>query len=215
MREPRRSTAYRPPLLLALALSAAIIQPLDLQAQRNRDRWQRVPDILVAMAIGEGSYVADVGAGDGYFVEYLSDEVGSSGRVFAVDISERALSNLRRLVDNDDLDNVDVVRGELDDPNLPSEALDAILVVNAYHEMTEHEAMLAAMLDALKPGGRLVMLDHVPSDDDESRTEQTESHDISIDIAEEELQAAGFEILERHEEFTGNRSQQWMLVARR
>ena len=202
-------------MLLALALLTVSLQPADLHAQRDRDKWQRVPDIMVALAIGEGSYVGDIGAGDGYFTEYLADEVGTTGRVFAVDISEQALSSLRRLIENQGLDNVEVVRGEVDDPKLQAQTLDAILVVNAYHEMTEYEAMLERMLSALKPGGRLVMLDHVPSDASESRDQQTRSHDLSIDIAEQELQAAGFEILERYEQFTENRSQQWMLVARR
>jgi ubiquinone/menaquinone biosynthesis C-methylase UbiE len=147
----------------------------------------------------------------------LAKEVGATGRVCAVDISERALSQLRRLVEDEGLENVEVVRGEFDDPKLPQGSLDAVLVVNAYHEMTEYEAMLAGMLDALKPGGRLVMLDHIPSDPSESRGQQTADHDIGIDIVEREIQEAGFEMLERYEEFAdgGRNTRQWMLVARR
>jgi predicted methyltransferase len=217
MSEPYQSIASRQSLsLLVCVFLAASLHPADLQGQRNRDSWQRVPDVMAALAIGEGSYVADIGAGDGYFTEYLADEVGAVGRVFAVDISEEALSNLRRLVENEGLENVEVVSGDIDDPRLAEQSVDAVLVVNAYHEMTEHEAMLAGMLAALKPGGRLVMLDHTPSDPSESRREQTRDHDLSIDIVERELQAAGFEILERHEDFAGrSRSRQWMLVARR
>ena len=217
MQPSPRSHACRQQLLpYAMAFLAVAALSTDLHAQRNRDSWQRVPDIMAALAIGAGSYVGDVGAGDGYFTRYLADAVGSTGRVYAVDISDSALSSLRRLVENEDFDNVDIVRGEVDNPNLDAESVDAILVVNAYHEMTEHEAMVVGMFDALKPGGRLVMLDFIPADASASRDEQTRSHDIGIDIAERELRAVGFEIVERYEQFADNgRSDQWMLVARR
>ncbi len=203
--------------LLASAILTLGFQPADVQAQgRNRDNWQRVPDIIAALAIGTGSQVADVGAGDGYFVGFLAEEVGATGHVFAVDVSERALSNLRRLIENEGLDNVEVVHSDYDDPKLPERSLDAVLVVNAYHEMTQHEEMLAGMLKALKPGGRLVMLDHIPSDPTDSRDQQTRDHDIGIDIVAPELEAAGFDVIERYEEFVNSgRSRQWMLVARR
>ncbi len=176
-----------------------------------------MPDVLAALAVGEGSYVADVGAGSGYFTEHLARHVGATGRVFAVDISERALSELRRLVEREDLENVEVVRGEVDDPKLPDGSLDAVLVVNAYHEMTEYEAMLAGMLRALKPGGRLVMLERGTTDSSLSRDRQMAEHEMSIDLVARELGAAGFDILERDEHFTENERQhrQWMLVARR
>ena len=218
MRFQRRSlTQHGPAWLLASAVLILGLQPADIQAQgRNRDNWQRVPDIIAALTIGPGSQVADVGAGDGYFVGFLAEEVGPTGRVFAVDVSERALSNLRRLIENEGLDNAEVVHGDYDDPKLPERLLDAVLVVNAYHEMTEYEAMLAGMLKALKPGGRLVMLDHIPSDPSDSRGQQTRDHDIGIDSVAPELEAAGFEVIERYEEFVNSgRSQQWMLVARK
>ena len=214
----RRSlTQHGLAFLLASAVLTFGLQPADAQAQgRNRDNWQRVPDIIAALAIGTGSQVADVGAGDGYFVGFLAEEVGATGHVFAVDVSERALSNLRRLIENEGLDNVEVVHSDYDDPKLPERSLDAVLVVNAYHEMTQHEEMLAGMLKALKPGGRLVMLDHIPSDPSDSRDQQTRDHDIDIGIVAPELEAAGFDVIERYEEFVNSgRSRQWMLVARR
>jgi predicted methyltransferase len=210
---PRESSS-----LLLCVLLAVGFQPSELHAQRrNRDSWQRVPDVIAALAIGEGSRVADVGAGSGYFTEYLALEVGAGGRVFAVEISERSLSQLRRLAEDESLDNIEVVPGEVDDPKLPERSLDAVLVVDAYHEMTEYEAMLSGMFKALKPGGRLVILDHVPSDASQSRDRQTASHELSIDIVEGELREAGFEVLDRDEQFTqsGRSHGQWLLVARR
>ncbi len=218
--EMRHRSATLPRLCrsLPILLLAAGLLPAQLLAQRgNRDAWQRVPDVIDALAIGEGSRVADIGAGSGYFTRHLAGAVGPAGRVYAVDISERALSQLRDLVDDEELENVEIVRGDIDDPKLPERSLDAVLVVDAYHEMTEYAAMLAGMHRALKPGGRLVMLDHVPSDSSLSRARQTANHDINSRLAEREVEAAGFEVLQRDDRFAEMRRNhwQWILVARR
>lgn len=205
-------------LLLSCCLAAQTLQPPALSAQGSgRDSWQRVPDVITALSIGTGSRVADVGAGSGYFTVHLSAQVGSSGRVFAVDVSERALGELARLVEDRELANVEVVRGEIDDPRLPARSLNAVLVVDAYHEMTEYEAMLAGFYRALKPGGRLVILDLVPPDSSAARERQTANHRLGLSLVEREIRAAGFEVMERDPRFTrsGRGSGQWMLVARR
>jgi ubiquinone/menaquinone biosynthesis C-methylase UbiE len=204
--------------LLAILLLAAGNLPAEVRAQRSdRDAWQRVPDVMEALAIGTGSRVADIGAGGGYFTAHLGLQVGTEGRVLAVDISERELSRLRRLAEDDGLQNIEVVRGEIDDPRLPERSLDAVLVVDAYHEMTEHEAMMAGIYRALKPGGRLVVLDLAPPDASASRDRQIASHKISIDLVERDVEAAGFEVLDREPRFasSGSGRWQWMLVARR
>lgn len=210
------ATRHALALLLLSVVTTTLLSPAVTQAQRNRDSWQRVPDVLRALAIDEGSRVADIGAGDGYFTQHLARAVGAPGRVFAVEISQRALSRLRRLADGQGFDNIEVVEGEVDDPRLPEASLDGVLVVNAYHEMTEHEAMLKGMLAALKPGGRLVILDRAASDASDPRDRQVARHELSLELAERELEEAGFEVLQRDERFTntGNRPQ-WMLVARR
>ena len=217
MKQRLSLTARRTAALLLLSIvTAALVTPAASQAQPNRDNWQRVPDVLAALAIDDGSWVADVGAGDGYFARHLARSVGVAGKVFAVEISRRALSQLRRLAEEEAFDHLEVIEGAIDDPKLPNESLDAVLVVNAYHEMTEHEAMLERMSAALKPGGRLVILDRSASDASDSRDRQTGRHELSIDVVERELEAAGLEVLQRDERFTsvGNHPQ-WMLVARR
>jgi ubiquinone/menaquinone biosynthesis C-methylase UbiE len=205
---------------LAVLIATAWLSPgLAAQQDAARDAWQRVPDVFAALAIGEGSRVADVGAGRGYFTVRLADRVGSAGRVYAVDIDESSLNRLRSLVEADSLANVEAIRGDVDDPRLPPGELDAVLVVDTYHEMTEHAAMLSRLLEALAPGGRLVMLDFRPPDPSASRSGQTARHTIALGIAERELADAGFEILVRDPDFAEaggyRRSHQWMLVAQR
>jgi ubiquinone/menaquinone biosynthesis C-methylase UbiE len=206
-------------IIALLIATAAPSSCLAAQQDAARDDWQRVPDVFAALAIGEGSRVADVGAGRGYFTVRLADRVGSTGRVYAVDVDESSLSRLRSLVEADSLPNVEVIRGAVDDPRLPPGELDAVLVVDTYHEMTEHAAMLTTILRALKSGARLVLLDFRPPDPSASRSGQTARHTIAIEIAERELAAAGFEILRRDADFAEaggyRRSHQWMLVAQR
>jgi predicted methyltransferase len=205
-------------LLTCLLLAAGSAQPDVAGAQSgDRDAWQRVPDVMAALAIGPGSRVADVGAGSGYFTSRLAREVGAGGRVYSVEIDEGSLSRLGRLANDEGLENIEVVRGETDDPRLPEGSLDAVLVVDAYHEMTEYEAMLAGIYSALKSGGRLVILDLVPPDGSTSRDRQVDRHRIGIDLVEQEVLAAGFEVLDSDPQFTrtGRGRGQWMLTARR
>ncbi|MBI4550637.1 MAG: class I SAM-dependent methyltransferase [Candidatus Latescibacteria bacterium] len=185
---------------------------------RNRDDWQKVPDILAALGVKEGSWVADVGAGEGYFTVHLGRAVGPQGRVFAVDIDERALRDLRKTVSDNHLSNVEIIRGDLDNPKLPSESLDAVLIVNAYHEMTEYESMLKHIVQALKPGGRLVVSEQIAeSRRGTSRATQVDKHELSIGFALTELERAGLVIIEAHDPFLKNPDSEvyWLLVGRR
>ncbi len=138
--------------------------------------------MIAALDIGGGSQVADIGAGNGYFTTHLARQVGASGAVFAVEIGESELSRLRRLAEDEDLENIQVVHGEINDPRLPEESLDGVLVVDSYHEMTENEKLLAGMHRALRPGWRLVIIDLVPNDESAPRDRQTDSHRIALTL---------------------------------
>jgi len=204
------------------AVVAVAVLPAALAAQNEaeRDRWQRVSDVFAAMEIGPGSQVADVGAGDGYFTVRLSRHVGDSGWVYAVDVDRRVVERLQDRVDSEGLANVEVIRGDDDDPRLPAGALDAVLVVNAYHEMDDYREMLAGMYRALEPGGRLVILDFGPADSTRSRRSQTARHTIALALVADDLEQAGFEVTRRDPAFTTNRSgrsrsMEWLLVGRR
>jgi ubiquinone/menaquinone biosynthesis C-methylase UbiE len=103
--------------------------------------------------------VADVGAGDGFFTVRLAWLLGSAGRVYAVDIDEKTLSGLGERVRAAPFDKVELVLGQADDPKLPVATLDAVLIVNSYHEMPEHQRMLERIHEALKPEGRPVLVE--------------------------------------------------------
>ena len=137
----------------------------------------------------------------------------------AVDISEGALNKLRDRSGRENVTNVDTVVGAVDDPHLSADRFDGVLIHNAYHEMTEHETMLRHIRAALKRGGRFVIVE--PMHDSSrglTREKQVAQHDIAIEIVDEELRAAGFEVVERDADFikfTAVPGGFWLLVARR
>lgn len=181
-----------------------------------REKWQRVDEIFDRLRIGAGSVVADLGAGGGFFTARLSEAVGPSGHVYAVDVSDQAVRGLKGRVERDDLKNVDVVLSAQADPKLPAAALDAVLIVNAYHEMRSHQEVLDGIRKALKPGGRLVLVEPTAKDRPKAtRDEQARAHIIAIELALEDLQAANFQVIERQEDFVNrpNDESEWVIVA--
>jgi ubiquinone/menaquinone biosynthesis C-methylase UbiE len=200
----------------ALVLAAVLLPAAAFsQAERtSRDRWQRVDDVVAALGVDEGETIADVGAGSGFFTFRLSPHVGPTGRVLAVDIDAGVLRELREEAQRQGIDNIETIASEPDDPMLREQSVDGILVVNAYHEMREYEAMLAWFRQALRPGGRLVILDMPPRDSTLSRERQVSAHDIAIGLVVRELEVAGFDVIEQYPDFVaGRRQRQWMLVA--
>jgi predicted methyltransferase len=199
------------------SLAAGQARVLD-SAQEERDRWQRVPEILAAVGAGPGGHVADVGCGDGFLTSRLARAVGPSGRVYAVDIAEEALQRLRRRVEAEVLTNVEIISGRPDDPRLPAGTLDGAIIVNAYHEMPHHSVMIRHIRAALKPEGRLVVVEPI-SDATRGlpRDEQVRKHDLGPEHVEAELRAAGFRVSELRDPFaTAPDGQQdyWLIVAR-
>ena len=189
---------------LALALLLAPSGPLTSQeslGSTQRDEWQRVPAVFEALGVEPGARIADVGAGGGYFTDRLSRAVGPEGRVYAVDINQQAIMRLQEWREAQGRDNVELILSEVDDPRLPYRALDGALIVNAYHEMGAYEAMLAGIERALRVGGRLVIVDNPPRDSLASRAEQTERHQIAIGLVAEDLERAGFRIVDRQPSF--------------
>jgi ubiquinone/menaquinone biosynthesis C-methylase UbiE len=211
-------------LLALLAVGCAAAGQAPARGQRanvgEQADYKKISDTADALELKEGSQVADVGAGDGAYEEELSKRVGSTGRVYAVDIDEkRAIPKLKTLVENKSLTNVTVVVGEPANPKLPDASLDAVLIVNAYHEMTAYKEILSHLRTALKPGGRLVVVDSLPlpGTASSSRADQSRRHNLAADFAEAEFREAGLEIIERRDKFVLNKNgapTRWMIIAR-
>ncbi len=158
------------------------------------DRSERVqeeePDAaLDAIALAPGSIVADVGAGSGYMTVKMAKRVGPTGKVYANDIQPQMLNILRQRLDREKVPNVELVLGTMDDPKLPANTIDLILMVDVYHEFAQPQPMLRKMKDALKTGGRLVLLEYRKED---PSIPIRPDHKMSVAEAKMELEAEGF-----------------------
>lgn len=169
---------------------------------KKRDKWMNVTAILEALEIGKGDVVADLGSHEGYMTLHLAKAVGESGKVYAVDVERYKLRNLEKNMKRKKVGNVETILGDYDDPKLEENSLDAIIIMDAYHEMKDYMTILGHVKKALKPGGRLVMLEEIDEfRKEDSRNDQTRNHDLGMNYAKEELQEAGFTITNENEAF--------------
>jgi predicted methyltransferase len=196
---PSRSTPRLFFLLLALPFLAA---PLHSQDEwKIRDTWGKPQEVMDVLGIKAGSAVADVGAGEGYFTFRLAARVGPTGKVYAEDILDDRLDKIRTRATTQKLAQIETILGATDDPRLPAEQLDVVLVVNAYHEMREYDAMLRGMFRALKPGGLLGIID-APAKTGEPRENYYDRHRIPEQLVREDTARNGFRFLRQRPAFT-------------
>jgi predicted methyltransferase len=201
---------------LTAAVAIVVASACQSSGDETRERWQKVPEIVAALGVRRGSAVADIGAGRGFFTLRLAREVGSDGSVYAVDLDGGDLRRLRERAGEEGLRHVETIESEPDDPRLPAQSIDAALIVNAYHEMREHQAMLDGIRRALRPGGRLVIVEPIlESRRGEPRERQESSHEIEPRYVEADLRDAGFDVLELRDPFTTRPEGdvEWMIVA--
>ena len=151
---------------------------------------EEAPDAaLDAIGIAKGSTVADVGAGAGYMTWRMAQRTGPTGKVYANDIQPRMLEILRGNMGRRGLTNVVTVLGAVDDPKLPANALDLVLLADVYHEFSEPQKMLRGIRAALKPGGRLVLLEYRAED---PAIPIQPLHKMSVAQVKAELEPEGF-----------------------
>lgn len=158
-----------------------------------RDRWMHIHQILEWAGVKSGDMVADIGCHEGYLSIHLGRKVGDQGRVFAIDVREDHLVNLRRHAEERHLANITTILGEYDDPKLPEATLDIVFIIDAYHEMDNYMGILNHVRTALKPGGKIVILeklkDHARG---KNREQQANSHTLAPHYVKKELEEAGF-----------------------
>src|SRR6478609_4648618 len=116
---------------------------LGLLDAPDRDLWQRPDQIMDAMAVADASVVADIGAGSGWFTIRLARRVGPQGLVYAEDVQKEMTTAISRRVGREGFNNVKAVLGSKNDPHLPAGSVDAVLMVDAYHEVEDRVSMLA------------------------------------------------------------------------
>jgi SAM-dependent methyltransferase len=160
--------------------------------ERSEREFEEEPDkALDALGTLTGLTVADVGAGSGYFTVRLASRVGAKGRVYANDLQPEMLKMLAARLARENIRNVTLVQGAIADPKLPASSIDLVLMVDVYHEFSEPQNMLRAIRTALRPGGRLVLLEYRKEDPDVPIRFE---HKMSVAEVKMELEAEGFSL---------------------
>jgi len=161
MRSRMRSIAA--PLAVALLVWANLAaQQTGLTDAQTQSADIEIPQLVALLELKPGMTVGDVGAGFGAWTRRFARELGPTGRVYATDIGAAQLAALRDLTQREGLTNVTVVAGAADATNLPASCCDAILIRDAYHHLTQPDAVIRSLAASLKPGGRLAVIDFPP-----------------------------------------------------
>ena len=169
----------------------------DWLDRAERDAEEDPDHAIDVLKIEKGSTVADIGAGSGYMTVKLARKVGPQGRVYANDIQPAMLDLLNKRLAKGKVTNVSAVLGTQDDPRLPIEALDLILMVDVYHELSQPQLMLRHIRASLKPGGRLVLLEYRKED---PNIPIRPEHKMSVADAKLEVEAEGFKLTKTNED---------------
>lgn len=164
---------------------------------RERDWWQKPAALVAVLSLRPGDAVADIGAGSGYMIPHLSRAVGPRGRVWAQEIQAGMVWRLKERARR--FPNVRVVRGSALDPGLPPASVDVALLLTSYHEMSAPVAVLRALRSAVRPGGRLVIVDFndfVPGADSPQFPPEER---VPEETVVREAARAGWRLVERHD----------------
>ena len=132
--------------------------------REEREREERTDLLLPELALKPGMVVADVGAGTGYIARRMATLVGPKGVVYAVDVQPEMIRMLQALAAKAGLAQIKPVLGAADDVRLPASSVDLAIMVDVYHELEFPREVLASIVRALKPGGRVVFVEYRAED---------------------------------------------------
>jgi len=173
------------------------VEGADWLDRAERDQEEDPDRAIDVLKLQKGVAVADIGAGSGYITEKLSKKVGPMGKVYATDIQQGMIDLLSKRIAKRKLANVTPILSTQDDPRLPVESIDLALMVDVYHELSQPQLVLRHIKAALKPGGRLVLLEYRKED---PNIPIRPEHKMSVAEAKLEVEAEGFKLTTTNED---------------
>jgi ubiquinone/menaquinone biosynthesis C-methylase UbiE len=153
----------------------------------DRDAWQKPSEIVTLIDLRRGHVIADIGAGTGYFLSYWSKGVGKQGRVLALDVEPNMVEYMNRRIRRSGWTNVEARVVAADDPNLPPNGVDRIVIVDTWHHIDDRSAYTAKLARALRPGGSVAVVDFTL----ESDMGPPKEHRVPPEEVVKELEAGG------------------------
>ena len=175
---------------------------LSIFEYKDRDKKLQINRVMDLLEIKPGKQVADIGAGSGWFTMRAAARVAPGGRVYSEDINPEAVRAIAERSKKENLPNIETVQGTADDPKLPRNSVDAVMMLKVYHEIAHTDVLLRNLKSALRPGASIGIIDRNGTGDD---------HGLNEAIVVKEMQAAGFHRTARYD-FTKADGQDYFLI---
>jgi len=169
----------------------------------GRDERLHINQVMDVLAITPSKNVADIGAGSGWFTVRAAKRVTNTGTVYAVDINPEAIEYIDKRIQKDQLRNVKTILSKPDDPGLPANSVDSVLLLKTYHEVANPVALLRNLHAALRPGARIGVIDRNGNGND---------HGVQKDVVIREAGQAGYRLLEEHDDLVKADNVDYFLV---
>jgi ubiquinone/menaquinone biosynthesis C-methylase UbiE len=170
----------------------------------GRDQRLQINRVMDILGVAPGKDVADIGAGSGWFSVRAAQRVGVSGTVYAVDINPEAIQYIARRAGKESLTNVKPILSKADDPLLPKDSVNAVLLLKTYHEVADPVTLLEHLRPALKTGARLGIID---------RNGDGTNHGVQRKIVIEEAARAGYRLLNTYDFVKGDGMDYFLVFA--
>jgi SAM-dependent methyltransferase len=170
----------------------------------GRDQRLKINRVMDILEIGPGKTVADIGAGSGWFTVRAARRVTETGSVYAVDINPEATRYIDSRAQKEGLHNVKTVLSKSDDPKLPANKIDSVLLLKTYHEVDRPVALLQNLRASLRPGAKVGIID---------RNGNGENHGVSRDTVVREASEAGYALLSQYDFVKGDGMNYFLIFA--
>jgi len=185
------------------ATSTPYAGDLSIFETPGRDERLHIDRVMDILGVTPGKSVADIGAGSGWFTVRAAKRVGDTGKVYAVDINPAAIKYIDERIQKDHIENIKTIVSKPDNPLLPPDSVDAVLLLKTYHEVAEPSALLRNLQPALRPGARVGIID---------RDGNGEDHGVHKIIVLHEAADAGYRLVEEHDDLVKDDKVDYFLV---
>jgi SAM-dependent methyltransferase len=176
---------------------------LSIFETSGRDERLHINEVMDILAIGPGKNVADIGAGSGWFTVRAAKKVAGSGTVYAVDINPEAIEYIDNRIKSEQIHNVKTILSKPDNPELPANSIDTVLLLKTYHEVANPVALLRNLRASLRPGARIGIID---------RNGNGADHGVQKDVVIREAAQAGYGLMFEHDDLVKADNVDYFLV---
>lgn len=179
---------------------------LSIFESPGRDKRLQINRVMDILGIASGKTVADIGAGSGWFTVRAARRVGETGAVYAIDINPEAIRYIDERAQKETLRNVKTILGKADDPLLPKDAVDAVLLLKTYHEVADPVALLRNLRASLRAGAKIGIID---------RNGNGEDHGVGREVVLRETARAGYRLLKQYDFVKGDKMDYFLVLVPR